>query len=200
SFWSLNSLIVQPAYTVCREGLRQLAERLLPAQASKTQRSRLRAATALVSGAMICGVALLVLVQVLPHADLLRGAAGVGSLKDLAAVALGNTVVLVAGYLAVAALVWGIADATMAQPSDLEQFDQPREDVRTWRIAHLSDVHVVGERYGFRLESGRSGPRGNERLARLLAQLDLVHANDQLDAIGVGGAMSTAGRSSESDA
>ena len=197
SFWSLNSLVVQPAYTVCREALRQLAERLLPAQASKTQRSRLRAAAALVSGGMICAVALLVLVEVLPHADLLRGAAGVGSPKHLAAVALANTVVLVAGYLAVAALVWGIADATMAQPYDLEQFAERPEGGRTWRIAHLSDVHVVGERYGYRLESGRSGPRGNERLRRLLADLDILHASDPLDAVVVSGDMTDAGRSSE---
>ena len=197
SFWSLNSLVVQPAYTVCREALRQLAERLLPAQASKTQRSRLRAAAALVSGGMICAVALLVLVEVLPHADLLRGAAGVGSPKHLAAVALANTVVLVAGYLAVAALVWGIADATMAQPCDLEQFEERPEGGRTWRIAHLSDVHVVGERYGFRLESGRLGPRGNERLRRLLADLDILHASDPLDAVVVSGDMTDAGRSSE---
>ena len=197
SFWSLNSLVVQPAYTVCREALRQLAERLLPAQASKTQRSRFRAAAALVSGGMICAVALLVLVEVLPHADLLRGAAGVGSPKHLAAVALANTVVLVAGYLAVAALVWGIADATMAQPCDLEQFEEHPEGGRTWRIAHLSDVHVVGERYGFRLESGRLGPRGNERLRRLLADLDILHASDPLDAVVVSGDMTDAGRSSE---
>jgi hypothetical protein len=164
SFWSLNSLAVQPAYAVCREALRQLAERLLSGQASKIERARLRAPAALVSGGMICGVALLVLVAVLPHADLLRGAAGVGSPKHLAAVALANTVVLIAGYLAAAALVWGIADATMAQPLDFERFDERPEGGRTWRIAHLSDVHVVGERYGFRLESGRSGPRGNERL------------------------------------
>jgi len=197
SFWSLNSLAVQPAYAVCREALRQLAERLLPAQASKIQRSRLRAAAAMVSGGMICAVALLVLVVVLPHADLLRGAAGVGSPKHLAAVALANTVVLVAGYLAAAALVWGIADATMAQPRDLEQFDERPEGGRTWRIAHLSDVHVVGERYGFRLESGRSGPRGNERLRRLLAQLEILHASNPLDAIVVSGDMTDAGRSSE---
>ena len=31
SFWSLNSLAVQPAYTMCREALRQLAEGRLPA-------------------------------------------------------------------------------------------------------------------------------------------------------------------------
>jgi hypothetical protein len=197
SFWSLNSLVVQPAYTVCREALRQLAERLLSARASKIQRVRLRAAAALVSGGMICGVALLVLVAVLPHADLLRGAAGVGSPEHLAVVALANTVALIAGYLAAAALVWAIADATMAQPRDLEQFDERPAGGRTWRIAHLSDVHVVGERYGFRLESGRSGPRGNERLSRLLAELETLHASDPLDAIVVSGDMTDAGRSSE---
>jgi 3',5'-cyclic AMP phosphodiesterase CpdA len=197
SFWSLNSLAVQPAYTVCREALRQLAERLLSAQATKSQRSRLRAAAALVSGGVICGIALLMLAAVAPHADLLRGAAGVGSPSHLAVVALANTIVLVAGYLAAAALVWGIADATMAQPDDLDQFDERPEGGRTWRIAHLSDVHVVGERYGFRLESGRSGPRGNERLRRLLAELETLHANDPLAAIVVTGDMTDAGRSTE---
>ena len=197
SFWSLNSLAVQPAYAVCREAFRQIAERLLPVRATKVQRAKLRAAAALVSGGMICGVALLVLALVLPHADLLRGAAGVGSLSHLAEVALANTVVLVSAYLAAAALVWGIADATMAQPRDLEHFDERPADGRTWRIAHLSDLHVVGERYGFRLESGRSGPRGNERLSRLLAELETLHASDPLDAIVVSGDMTDAGRSSE---
>src|SRR6516165_4502137 len=197
SFWSLNSLAVQPAYAVCREAFRQIAERLLPVRATKVQRAKLRAAAALVSGGMICGVALLVLALVLPHADLLRGAAGVGSLSDLAAVALANTVVLVAAYLAAAALIWGIADATMAQPRDLEHFDERPADGRTWRIAHLSDLHVVGERYGFRLESGRSGPRGNERLRRLLTELEALHASDPLDVIVVSGDMTDAGRSSE---
>ena len=35
SFWSLNSLAVQPAYTMCREALRQLAEGRLAARATK---------------------------------------------------------------------------------------------------------------------------------------------------------------------
>jgi len=197
SFWSFNSLLVQPAYAICREALRQLAERMLPIGATGVQRTRLRAAAAVVSGGMICAVALLVVAVVLPHADLLHGAAGVGSPNHLAAVALANTVVLVAGYLAAAALIWGIADATMAQPRDLEHFDERPADGRTWRIAHLSDVHVVGERYGFRLESGRSGPCGNGRLRRLLAELEMLHAGDPLDAIVVSGDMTDAGRSSE---
>ena len=118
SFWSLNSLAVQPAYTMCREALRQIAEGRLPARATKAQRARLRAA-AVVSGVVICAVALAVVAAVLPSADLLRGASGVGTAGHLAVVALANTIVLVVGYLAVAALVWAIADATMAQPQDL---------------------------------------------------------------------------------
>src|SRR5262249_61734436 len=131
SFWSLNSLAVQPAYAVCREALRQIAERLLPVRATGIERARLRAAAAVVSGGMICAVPLLVLVAVLPHADLLRGAAGVGSPSHLAAVALANTVVLVAGYLAAAALVLGIADAAMTQPSDLARLDETPHGGRT---------------------------------------------------------------------
>ena len=68
--------------------------------------------------------------------------------------ALANCVVLVAAYLAAAALVWTIADAMMAQPRDLDEFYVHPGEGRTWRIAHLSDIHVVGERYGFRIESG----------------------------------------------
>ena len=50
SFWSLNSLAVEPAYTMCREALRQLAEGRLPAARHQAQRARLRAAAAVVSG------------------------------------------------------------------------------------------------------------------------------------------------------
>ena len=70
-------------------------------------------------------------------------------------------------------------------------------DDRTWRIAHLSDIHTVGERYGFRIESGRSGPRGNERLRQTLARLQEIHATRPLDVILLTGDLTDAGRSAE---
>jgi len=73
----------------------------------------------------------------------------------------------------------------------------PPPGAKIWRVAHLSDVHVVGERYGFRLESGRSGPRGNERLARVLARLEAIHASQPLDLVLVTGDETDAGRSAE---
>jgi predicted phosphodiesterase len=56
---------------------------------------------------------------------------------------------------------------------------------------------VVGERYGFRIESGRGGPRGNERLDRALARLATIHAADPLDLVLVSGDMTDAGRATE---
>ena len=85
----------------------------------------------------------------------------------------------------------------MPRLRDFGEFAGNAQADRTWRIAHLSDIHVVGERYGFRIESGRSGPRGNERLKRLLALLDVVHAKKPIDAIVITGDMTDAGRSAE---
>jgi hypothetical protein len=55
----------------------------------------------------------------------------------------------------------------------------------------------VGEHYGFRIESGRSGPRGNERLRRVLAQLDAIDKTNPLDAVLMTGDMTDSGRSAE---
>jgi hypothetical protein len=197
SFWSLNSLAVQPLYTACRETLRHLVWRRLAPDATAIQRSRLHATTAVMSGVLICGIALLTLMLAWPSSHLLSDVAILSSPKRLAMVALANSVVLVSAYVAAAALVWAVADATMDAPHDVEAVGQRPDDARTWRIAHLSDIHVVGERYGFRIESGRSGPRGNDRLRRVLAQLEILHANEPLHAILITGDMTDAGRSAE---
>jgi hypothetical protein len=197
SFWSLNSLAVQPLYTACRETLRHLVGHRLSPDATAIQRSRLHATTAVMSGVVICGIALLALMLAWQSSHLSSDIAILSSPKRLAMVALANSVVLVSAYVAAAALVWAVADATMDPPHDLEAFDTRPDEGRTWRIAHLSDIHVVGERYGFRIESGRSGPRGNERLRRVLAQLEILHANEPLHAILITGDMTDAGRSAE---
>ena len=197
SFWALNSVVVQPGYATVREMLRQVAERLFVKSAGKDQYSRLRAASALAAGLLICGLALLVLYLVWPSAELFGTFAEIGSWRSLIGVALANSVVLITAYLAAAALIWGVADATMAQPRDLAAFDRRPDNARLWRVVHLSDVHVVGERYGFRIESGRSGPRGNERFRRALNELETIHANAPLDLVLITGDMTDAGSSAE---
>ncbi len=197
SFWSLNSLAVEPIYLIVRETLRYFAERRLPSQATHAMYATVRTTSAAVAGVVICGLALLALTLAWPSTRWEGTIADLSSLHLLAPVAVANSVVLVSAYLAGAALFWGIADATMAQPHTLENFRSPPDRGRIWRIAHLSDLHVVGERYGFRIESGRSGPRGNERLKQVLTQLAAIHAKEPLDAILITGDMTDAGRSAE---
>ena len=195
-FWSLNSLAVQPGYALCREGLRHFSERLMPHPGS-VRAARLRAATAALAGIILCGVALCVLRLAWPASRWIGQVADLATPHRLLAPALANTVVLLAAYLAAIALVWGIADATMDQPRDLPACDLPPPGGRTWRVAHLSDLHFVGERYGFRIESGRSGPCGNEKLARVFARLDAIHAERPLDLLLITGDLTDSGRSAE---
>jgi 3',5'-cyclic AMP phosphodiesterase CpdA len=127
----------------------------------------------------------------------------IGTIEDLAspqrllAPALANAAVLLGGYLAAAALAWGIADSTMPQPRDLLELDRPPADGKIWRVVHLSDLHIVGERYGFRIESGRAGARGNQRLIRVLERLEQEHKHRPLDIVLVTGDVTDAGRSAE---
>ena len=193
----MNSLAVEPVYVICREGLRFLVEKLLPSWATSAQYATLRAAAAAAAGIAICGLALVALAFAWPSSRWLGTIADLSSPHHLAPVVLANSVVLVAAYVAAASLVWGIADASIAQPQTVDKFQSPPIQDRTWRIAHLSDVHVVGERYGFRIECGRSGPRGNEHLKQALAQLASIHAADPLDVILITGDMTDAGRSAE---
>jgi Calcineurin-like phosphoesterase len=197
SFWSLNALAVQPVYAMCREGLSQLTDKLLPSDAGGAKRAKFRSVTAAVSGILVCGLSLVVLLLAWPSTRLYVDFVTVRSVYGLVIVALANSIALVAAYVAVGALVWAFADASMPQPRDSDRSYARAPEDRTWRIAHLSDIHVVGGRYGFRIESGRSGTRGNDRLVRTLARLDEIHAADPLDAILITGDITDAGLSTE---
>ncbi|KFC70077.1 putative Metallophosphoesterase [Bosea sp. LC85] len=197
SFWSLNSLVVQPGYALCREGLRHLAERFLSVEASEDKRAGLRAATAIGAGLAAFLMATGIAALAWPATRWSGEIADLANPLRLVVPALANTVAVMSGYLAVASLVWGLADGLMDQPRDLGPFDEAPPSARRWRVVHLSDIHVVGERYGFRIESGRAGPRGNERLAQVLERLDEIHAQEPLDFVLITGDMTDAGRSAE---
>ncbi len=197
NFWSLNALAVQPGYVFCREAIRHLAEQWFGARHSPRQRARLRAASSAAAGTVVCIVAVLVAVAVWPSTRWLGNISDLTAPYRLIIPTIANAVVLTSLYLAAAALVWGFADASMDQPVDLAEFDAACPTSRTWRVAHLSDIHVVGERYGFRMESGRGGPQGNDRLERLLARLTAIHTADPLDVVLITGDMTDAGLSTE---
>ena len=193
SFWSLNSLAVEPGYVACREILRHAAERLMP-ELARENLGTLRATSAMVSAILLLLLALALLLVAWPSSRWLGTVADLTTPDVLIATAFANSAVLVAAYLGSAAIV---SDAVMTQPRDLERFDRADQACRLWRVAHLSDLHLVAERYGFRIESGRLGPRGNERVRATLDRLAAVHAADPLDLVLVTGDLTDAGLSAE---
>jgi len=197
NFWSLNALAIQPSYAFGREALRHLAERARQKDLTPILRARLRRASSLGAGMLLSAAAVSIAILVWPFTQWTATLHELPAMHVLVTATLANAAVLVCCYQAAASLAWGLADARMDQPVNLAAFDAPVSTSRIWRVAHLSDLHVVGERYGFRIESGRAGPRGNERLGRVLAQLAAIHATDPLDHVLISGDMTDAGRASE---
>jgi predicted MPP superfamily phosphohydrolase len=196
NFWSLNALAVQPGYTFCREALRYLVEHMFGGNSDAAARGRLRAISSAGAAVILCVCSLLIAILVWPASHWAGTVTDLLSLHSLVVSALANAVVVVSAYLAVVSLVWGFADASMDQPIDLPAFTAAPTGP-AWRIAHLSDLHMVGEHYGFRIESGRSGPRGNGRIAHIMARLEAINSAQPLDLILVSGDMTDAGRASE---
>ncbi|WP_270939413.1 metallophosphoesterase, partial [Falsiroseomonas oryzae] len=91
---------------------------------------------------------------------------------------------------------WSVGEALAGGPRDLPPATRPGAGAR-WRVAHLSDIHLVGEPYGFRLECGRDGPRGNARCNAALAALEAANARAPLDLVLVTGDITDAGRNAE---
>jgi 3',5'-cyclic AMP phosphodiesterase CpdA len=158
---------------------------------------RFNAVTSFAATLTITAAATCVAMLAWPASRWLVTIADLASPQRVLSIALANGVVLIAAYLAIAALAWGYADATMLQPRDLDPSVAPPQVSRKWRVVHLSDLHTVGERYGFRIESGRSGPRGNSRLHHVFAQLEQIHAALPIDIILITGDLTDAGRSAE---
>ena len=196
NFWALNALGVQPGYALCREAIRHLAERALKPKGGAAL-ARMRALSCAGAGLLLAVIAAMVAAAAWPATRWIGAASDLAQPLGLIWPTLANAVVIMSAYLAAASLVWGFADASTDQPLDLEAFDAAPPVGRVWRAAHLSDIHIVGERYGFRIESGRGGPRGNERLRRVMARLEELHAARPLDVVLITGDMTDAGRSAE---
>jgi hypothetical protein len=196
SFWSLNALAVQPVYALFREGLRHVIGKLAP-DLRPRRHTHLYAIAAVGGGILVSSLSLWLVVLAWPASRWVGEAGDVLAPFQLIGPALANAVVIVGCYVTGAALIWALADGALGRPADLMTFADMPSDARTWRIAHLSDLHAVGERYGFRIESGRTGPQGNERIRRVLDRLDAFHAQHPLDLVLITGDMTDAGRSGE---
>jgi predicted MPP superfamily phosphohydrolase len=197
SFWSLQGIGIQPGYVVCREGLRHLAEAIFKPGRNTAELRRIRAVCSLISAVLLSLFAAWIATLAWPYTRWTSSLAEFATPLQLLGPAVANAVAILAIYFSAASLLWGAADASMAAPVDLQGFATADASARRWRIAHLSDIHVVAGPYGFRIESGRSGPRGNQRLEQVWAHLADIHEHNPIDIILISGDLTDAGASTE---
>jgi hypothetical protein len=196
NFWSLNSVLLLPLYVLFRETFRHIAARGKGSDgtAATWSASRLSACGA---GLAVFGIGLAIALLLWPQTrwvgvplDLIRP-------SRLLAPALANAGLVGALYVSAASVAWAISDAHAPAIVDFASFAKEAPKRETLRVAHVSDVHTVGEPYGFRIESGRKGPRGNDRLKAALSALEQAHGRNPLRFVLFSGDMTDAGRSSE---
>lgn len=195
AFWSLNAGLVQPLFMAVREAVRQLLERRLARREAGTEAlARRRVTAGLVAGGLIAVAGAAVAWSVGPLPRWFSPVLGIEDLPAFLRDALANGVWAVSAYLAVAAPAWSVGEAMAGSPRDLPPAPEGRAE---WRVAHLSDIHLVGEEYGFRLECGRDGPRGNWRYEAALRALEAADARQRLDLVLITGDVTDAGRNAE---
>jgi 3',5'-cyclic AMP phosphodiesterase CpdA len=197
NFWHLHYTLVFPIFVVFRELLRTIAERfprrsITPEELDRKRRlGSILAALALAGG----GVALALSLEVSIGLQLVDA----GHLRPLpiAKAALANAAVILGFSTAVESLYWLWRELTVHSAVLNWAPDPTPVESPIVRVAHLSDLHLVGERYGCRMETGTHGPRGNRRIRNAFRKLTAIHAATPLDRILLTGDITDAGTRAE---
>ena len=197
NFWSLNSIAVQPCYALAREGLRHVAESMFFVNAGEGKRARARASMSLVAGVLCACAGCIIILVAWPFTRWSASIFDFATPMQWITPAIANATITLTVYFSVASIAWGFSDALMDQPARFSSFVGDHQSDGCCHVAHLSDLHVVGDAYGFRIESGRAGPQGNARISHLLDELNSIDKEDPLDLILITGDMTDAGRSGE---
>lgn len=197
SFWRLQYALVFPIFVAAREVVRSMVERLPRQPATVEELDRGRRFGTIIGGLLLAGGGIALAVIVIHSYGLqLVNIERVQPWVVLLA-ALRNAVVILGLSTAMESLYWVWRElAARGSVEDWEPMPSGQETSFA-RVAHLSDLHVVGERYGCRMESGSPGPRGNGRVRSVAQQLLAIDESKPLDRILVTGDITDAGTRAE---
>jgi 3',5'-cyclic AMP phosphodiesterase CpdA len=193
----LHYTLVFPLFVALREFLRAVAERLLGGSITPQRLDRRRRIGAVLAALLFAGGGLALGLAVERSVGLQILDVFSAHPSTLAKAALSNAAVIV-GFSTVAdSFYWLWRELTLSGPVMDWTPASSNAETPVVRIAHLSDLHLVGERYGYRMEAGTHGPRGNRRIARAFRKLVAIHAATPLDRIFLTGDVTDAGTRAE---
>ena len=197
NFWHLHYSLVLPVFVVLRELLRAAAEKFRGRSMTAEQLDRSRRVCALIAALLFVAGGLAVAAMV----EVSFGLHAINILHirwwPLVVAALANAAVILGLSAAIESLYWIWRELSL-EGVVLDWVASPRTpEAALVRVAHLSDLHVVGERYGYRMEAGTDGPRGNWPLRSALRKLGAIHASAPLDRVLMTGDITDAGTRAE---
>jgi predicted phosphodiesterase len=196
TFWHLHYTLISPLFVAVRETITVIVERLAGETRASDELDRRRRLGTLIAAMLLAGGSLVLAVSV--------GVLAHPSLTDLMTqpwallkAGVTNALILLCLSTLGASLFWAWRGLTWRFPLRNWTPEAPIDDAPIVRVAHLSDLHLVGERYGYRMECGTHGPSGNESVRRALDQLREIHASTPLDRVLVTGDVTDAGTRAE---
>jgi 3',5'-cyclic AMP phosphodiesterase CpdA len=196
-FWHLHYTLVVPILVALRELLRVGAERFPGRAITSEQLNRRRRLGTVVAALLLAagGLALALTVEVAIGLQLVD----VEHVRPWAVTtaALGNAAVILGLSTVVESLYWLWRELTINGPALDWVPDPSKAKSSVARVAHLSDLHIVGERYGYRMEAGTHGPRGNRCIRNAWRKLAAINALTPLDRVLVTGDITDAGTRAE---
>ena len=197
NFWHLHYTLVFPLFVALREVLRVLAEQLRGRSPSPEQLDRGRRIGTILAALLFAGAGLTLayLVGISFGLQLVD----VEHVRVWAVVqaALGNAAVVLGLSTTVESLYWIGRELTLRGPVRNWVPPPSNANASVVHVAHLSDLHVVGERYGYRMEAGTHGPRGNRCIRHAWRKLAAIHALTPVDRVFMTGDITDAGTRAE---
>lgn len=197
--WHLHYTLIVPLFVALRELVSAGIERF-PGQSNAPEQLDLRRRLGTGIAALLLAGGGLALAATLEFSSGTRLVESVSGWSwALVWAALRNAGIILGISTALASLYWLWREIVSYRPlrSGLQGSRPPDAGVPVVRMAHLSDLHIVGEQYGFRMEAGMAGPRGNQRVGRALREVQAIHASRSLDHIVVTGDITDAGTRAE---
>jgi 3',5'-cyclic AMP phosphodiesterase CpdA len=197
NFWHLHYTLVFPLFVALREVLRVLAERLRGRSPSPEQLDRGRRIGTILAALVFAGggLTLALLIEISFGLQLVD----VEHVRVWAVIqaALGNAAVVLGLSTTVESLYWIGRELTLRGPARNWVPPPSNANASVVHVAHLSDLHVVGERYGYRMEAGTHGPRGNRCIRHAWRKLAAIHASTPVDRVFMTGDITDAGTRAE---
>jgi 3',5'-cyclic AMP phosphodiesterase CpdA len=196
NLWHLHYTLIFPLFVGLRETMSAIIEWLAGETRASAELDRRRRLGTVLAALLLAGASLLLAVSV--------GVRASPAISDVvmqpwavAKAGLSNAAIFLSLTTVAASLFWMWRELKSQHPLRDWTPGPAVKQASIVRVAHLSDLHLVGERYGYRMECGTHGPPGNGCVHDALSKLSAIHASTPLDCVLVSGDVTDAGTRAE---